>query len=345
MHHPPLVSTPRDSTAGAPLVSVVVPLPDDREQVFAALGSLVNQTLPPGDFEIIAPSDGLNLALEEAVATQFPTIQIPRQANGNTSALYNLGAAMARGKYLYFTESHCVADENCLQALLDFVQREGWDAACATSDGINANAFARGEQRLFEQDIRSWQTRGQGKFTIRGFLILRQVWQRTGGLRAEFGHFAEIMLSRRLQDQGVKIGFANKALVHHCNQTSSAKLSTELIEYGYDECASYRWAPPEDPTLIAGDWLKRQRYLRGFGRIQASLAFAYARLFWQRFVMSLPGVPTSTYFRAFVKHWSTSITIGRLTYLAEHRRALRASAAATAPAQLEAASARSRKAA
>jgi hypothetical protein len=76
-----------------------------------------------------------------------------------------------------------------------------------------------------------------------------------------------------------------------------------------------------------------------------SLASAYARLFWQRFVMSLPGVPTSTFFRAFVKHWSTSITIGRLTYLAEHRRALRASAAVAARAQAETTSARSRQAA
>jgi glycosyltransferase involved in cell wall biosynthesis len=345
MHDPPFVPTPGDSTAGAPLVSVVVPLPDHREHVFAAISSLVNQNLPAGDFEIIAPSDGLDLALEKAIAAQFPTIHIPRQAGGNTSALYNLGAATARGKYLYFTESHCVADANCLQALLDFVQSEDLDAACATSDGINANAFARGEQRLFEEDIRAWQAKGQGKFTIRGFMILRQRWQRAGGLRAQFGHFAEIMLSRRLQDQGVKIGFASKALVHHCNQTSPAKLSAELIEYGYDECASYRWAPPEDLTLIAGDWVKRERYLRGFGRIQMSLASAYARLFWQRFVMSLPGVPTSTFFRAFVKHWSTSITIGRLTYLAEHRRALRASAAVAARAQAETTSARSRQAA
>lgn len=296
-------------------VSVVIPSPDDRGQAMNSIGSFLKQSLPAEQVEVIVPANGSEPALEQMIDRQFPRVRLTRHPGATIPALYNAGVAAARGRYVFITEMHVVADESCLTEALKFVDRTGLPAAICASEGINLSRIAEGEQRVFENDIAYWRQTGKSKVTIRGFLIERHFWQAGGGLIPEFGHFAELLFGRRLKELGCHIGYADEAIIRHCNQVSLSGLLSELIAYGRDEAHCSRSRPELMTAGACREWKRFSSGQWSRWKVQRKLAAAQVRRkVLQLALLRLP-LTDAIWHQLFLKHWQTSIEIGRLEYI------------------------------
>lgn len=299
----------------APVISVVVPLPDDRGHAFDCLKAFTQQSLDVAH-EIIVPTDAESADEIAWLVELFPDVHWIYRPGLKVNALYNIGAASARGKYLYITESHCIPRGDCLQQIYKFVQKSGLPAACSASDGINGNHIAAAEQRIFEEDFHQWMNAQKCKIAIRGTLIERALWERVGGFQPECGHFAELLIGRMLEDAGARFGYAPKSIVSHGNQTDLAALADELKAYGEDQCRAFHLMPPEMRTpetkeCADREWLRQNPTWLRFRQIK-ELVRQHARAFAINY---LP-LPAELRFRIFRRFWQGAIRLGRLRYVA-----------------------------
>ena len=297
-----------------PVISVVIPLPDDRGHVLDCLAGFTQQTLDV-THEVIVPTQATAPSEVATLSNQFPTVHWIHQPGLKVNALYNVGAAAALGEYLYFSESHCVPRHDCLQQIFDYVQASGLPAACSASDGINANYVAEGEQRIFEEDFRRWIKAQKCKLSIRGTLMKRALWEEVGGLQAEFGHFSEMLIGRKLESAGARFGFAEKSWVSHGNQVSLKLLTEELIQYGEDECRSCHQIPAEMRIADSKEWADRELLLKDRAKLKWRQRKEAIR-HWAR-ALAIEYLPMSAEarFQLFCEHWQGAIRQGRLRYL------------------------------
>ena len=90
------------TAAGAPLVSVVVPVRDEERFLAQALESVAAQTHEP--VEVIVVDDG-SRDRSTAIARSFPGVRVLEQAPAGPGAARNRGIAAARGELLTFFDA------------------------------------------------------------------------------------------------------------------------------------------------------------------------------------------------------------------------------------------------
>ena len=116
---------------GQPLLSVILPLFDDRDASAAGLASWRAQRYPADRFEVVVVATGSRPDLErQARQLLRPSDRLVQCPSFNEAALYNAGGAVARGVVLLFTELHVLAAPDAL-ATLGLLSRhddEGWAA-------------------------------------------------------------------------------------------------------------------------------------------------------------------------------------------------------------------------
>lgn len=247
-------------------ISVIIPLPDHRGMAQACVESWVKKQCYSRDkYEVLVLANGTEPALEQqvkAILSEYDSLIY--EDSPVEIALYNIGARQARGEFLFFTESHCLADSNCLQEITDFLSEHDTVGVFCRSEGLSANWLAALEECLAEDrfKIRS-QPDHWYKVAVRGFTIRRELYLAQGGFEAEFGLFAEPLLSARLHSQGYRLRYAEKAVVYHYNTTSFTELLGVVRDYTYGECA-YRAKFPDNPYAQylgwAPEWAERESY-------------------------------------------------------------------------------------
>ncbi|WP_234824269.1 glycosyltransferase family 2 protein [Bremerella cremea] len=294
------------------MISVVIPLPDDRGQLSACLQGFTQQqiTVP---FEVIVPTAE---PVSDDLVAQFPDIRWFHRPGLRINGLYNAGAAEARGKYLYISESHCVPQADCLQQAFNYMRKANVKVACSASDGLPGNFVSDGEQRTFEEDFLRWQSARKSKVAIRGTMIERALWEQVGGFHAEYGHFSEMMIGRKLESLDVRTGFAESSWVSHGNQVCLRELANELIEYGEDECRCSHLAAPDEQPNASREWLQREKLLNRCGRLKREQWLEWARQQIRAIAMNYVPMNSDRRYDYFLNYWRAAIRTGRLNYLA-----------------------------
>jgi hypothetical protein len=223
--------------------SVIVTLRDDRGHLEECISSWTQrQTFSRHRFEVI----GLSSKREAGAATTIVPLlgvsdRVLQHDTDNELLLYDLGARQARGTWLVFTEAHCAAEAGCLAQLFAFlkVHQEIYIGACIrTAPDGNCDPLASAEGRWYREGFTQWsQEDDWRKVTIRGTAIRRDVYERIGGFRSEFGCFAESLLAADLHAGGYRLGYAEQAAVRHYNSTNIRDFLTYICEYRTGEAA------------------------------------------------------------------------------------------------------------
>jgi hypothetical protein len=219
------------------LISVIVPFGDPRGRV-EHLDSWTQQTLAPERFEVIAVANPQSIS-EAAIRERLrPHDRLLSTHVSYPFPMYSAAADAARGAILFFTEDHCIADPECLEAAARFLEDEAYAGATVRWGHINHTVVARMEQLLNEIDARTWfEADHWNNVRIRGFALRRSVYRELGGFQAEYGEFAEALLAAQLHAQGHRIGFVTEAGVIHVNTHTLDEIRNDAQQYTWGECA------------------------------------------------------------------------------------------------------------
>jgi Glycosyltransferase like family 2 len=231
-------------------LSVVVPATDHRGHLLEGLSSWTQgQTLARERYEVLLVTSGREPELV-AAASQLLTAddRVLTLELANEQALDDYGARRARGKWLLFTEAHCVAAPNCLAELLAYLEahEKNFVGAClrSTTDG-NPHPLARLEERSYEEGFAEWSAEGDWrKVIIRGFAIRRDIYLEVGGFQGDLGCFAEVEIAVALNERGYRMGYACAAAVKHYNSPNLSFVLNYIREYREGQVTYQFRCPP-----------------------------------------------------------------------------------------------------
>ena len=106
-------------------VSVIIPVYNCAEFIEPCIASIMNQTMPSSDFQIIFVNDGSKdesgKLCEQAAKKYSNTVFIDKE-NGGVSSARNAGIDAAQGKYFVFLDADDTLSENTLQTLYNFFE-------------------------------------------------------------------------------------------------------------------------------------------------------------------------------------------------------------------------------
>ena len=219
--------------------SVVVPTYQRAASLERCLDALGAQTLERDRFEVIVVDDGSAEPPRAAVARAAGSIDVRmiEQANAGPAAARNAGANAARGAYLVFTDDDCLPDPGWLRAL--DATAEGYPGSAiggrvvnALGDGLHSTA----SQLLIEflYDYYNVDEAGGRFFITSNLAVPTQTFRQIGGFDTSFPLAAgeDRDLCDRWREAGLRMVYADDAIVHHAHALSLRSFCRQHFNYG-----------------------------------------------------------------------------------------------------------------
>jgi GT2 family glycosyltransferase len=237
-----------------PKVSVVVCSYNGASTLEQCLESLGRLDYP--DYEIILVDDGSTDRTPE-IAARYPDVRCIRQDNQGLSVARNVGARVATGDVVAYSDSDCVADESWLLYLMTAMQdqdveaiggpnitpdEDGWVAKCvAVSPGNPAHVML--DDRLAEH--------------IPGcnMAFRRDLLLKIGGFDPQFRQAGDdVDICWRFMDEGWRIGYAPAAVVWHHRRCTAKAFYRQQKGYGRAEAMLQFKHPARFNSLSCSRW-------------------------------------------------------------------------------------------
>jgi GT2 family glycosyltransferase len=230
--------------AGRPDVSVVIPTRDRVERLRAALGALRAQTLEAGRFEVVVVDDGSTDGTAELFDGDpggAPKLRALRSPGRGPAAARNAGWRVATAPLVAFTDDDCEPDPRWLEALVDAHRAnpdailQGVTRPIAREAGLLGRPFAR-TRRIEEPS--PW-------FATCNIAYPRELLERLDGFDELFPEALgeDTDLGWRAVEQGTRMEFAPRAVVHHAVEDLGAAGYMRHALRGADAVEAFRRHP------------------------------------------------------------------------------------------------------
>ncbi|MCF8241917.1 MAG: glycosyltransferase [Melioribacteraceae bacterium] len=231
--------------------SVIVPTFNRSGELKELLDSLINQTFPKDEFEVLIVDDGSTDNTEELI-TSFQNdtslnLTFLKQDHKGPGTARNYGMNEANGNYFVFIDSDCIADENWLTAFYK-----------ATKDLIAAGFGGPDKvlpdfspvQKAIDYSMTSFITTGGirghsnkkiSKYYPRSFNmgVRADVVQKIGGM-GKLRHGQDIEFSHRILSTGEPVIKVSDAVVYHKRRTSIKKFFRQVFNWGVARINLYK---------------------------------------------------------------------------------------------------------
>lgn len=272
-----------------PMFSVIIPLDDHRGQWRQSWLGWKSQTVEASLYEIIVvvPPDVLLRADIESIVGNEAHLEYSE--SGHDIELSALGAAKARGSYLFFTESHCRPEpdvlELCVRAIAD---HPDWSGFSCRSIAICHNALSEAEAAMYQSDIEFGMKQHRWlKVLDQCFVTRRDVYEQCGGLRTDLGHFAEWVLAASYYARGHIVGYLNEARVHHYYVGRLDELKAFTLDFVQGEIrylSEERREPGSELLEIPAEWSERDNFDASLARdaLSALVRYSLSGRGWKR---------------------------------------------------------------
>ena len=223
-------------------ISVILPLVRGRGRERECLTAwLCDQTFPRSDYEVILVSNGEDPELDGWVKSRLaPCDQLVRCRTRNEFELFHKGALRAKGRYLAFSELHCVpANDYLSQVHCYLLDNPVAGASCRSVNGASdAPLYERMEGLKFATDFRHRMASAMGmKVLMHGFTLQRETYFEAGGFEYQYGPFAEWAFGARLDAMKIELGYCPEATVYHHYGSSLAEVRGYIEEFWRGEFA------------------------------------------------------------------------------------------------------------
>ena len=254
-----------------PLFSVIIPLEYHRGQWERCWQGWQAQTFNHDDFEIVlvVPADfSQHDKLRNLVGSRA---RLEYSEYVHDIGLCAAGAAAARGKFLFFTESHCWPEPEVLRLCVQaFEANPDWAGFSCRSIRITHNKLSVAEADMYDADIEyGMKLHPWRKILDQCFVTRREPYHQCGGLAQEFGHFSEWLLAARYHAAGHKIGYLPDARFHHYYIGAMSELKAFTLDFvtgeiGYFSKGAHE--PGSDLLEVPPEWACRENFEPGTAR-------------------------------------------------------------------------------
>ncbi|GLR85781.1 glycosyltransferase family 2 protein [Bradyrhizobium iriomotense] len=248
-----------------PLFSVIIPLEYHRGQWEQSWQGWMSQTIARSLYEIIlvVPPDFSPRENLSALAGGEARLEFADSAHD--IGLCAIGAARARGKYLFFTESHCWPEPEVLALCVRaFEDRPEWSGFSCKSIPVCHNRLSEAEAAMYQADIDfGMKVHPWRKVLDQCFVTRRDVYEECGGLREELGHFAEWVLAAAYHARGRVIGYLQEARFHHYYIGRLSDLKTFTLDFVEGEIrylSEGRREPGSELLEIPVEWSRQDNF-------------------------------------------------------------------------------------
>jgi glycosyltransferase involved in cell wall biosynthesis len=191
-------------------VTVAVPVRDRRERMLRCLDALLAQDHP--SYEVIVLDNGSTDGTAEACAERARAASVPvrvERVEGTLGAVRNRGAAMARGRYVAFTDSDCLPEPAWLRR------------AAAALDADDGLGFVCGRTLPEEIPSRAWSwtvnvTRFSWRFESCNVVFRTRALRESDGFDEVVGDgWEDTAAGFELLSHGWRTAFVEDAVVRH----------------------------------------------------------------------------------------------------------------------------------
>lgn len=121
-------------------ISVIIPAYNAEKYLAKTLDSVVSQTLPLSEYEIIIVNDGSSDHTEDILnkySNLYSNIIVINKENGGPSSARNAGLDIAHGEYIYFFDADDLLINTALENLFSRAQEENADLVIGKYDVLN----------------------------------------------------------------------------------------------------------------------------------------------------------------------------------------------------------------
>ena len=226
-----------------PVISVVTPTFNRKEELAHLFNSMKKQTLDPKFFEMIISDDGSTDGTEEYVKNlenkfQF-NLSYVSQENLGPGFARNNGVKNSKGELIVFIDSDCEADSNWLKIIFNAYKKNEFDAF-GGPDEARDNFLPI--QIAINFSMTSFLTtggiRGHNKNMISKFFprshnmgVKKTLFEKIGGFGA-LRHGQDIELSNRIINEQAVVKLLDNAIVYHRRRTTLLKFFRQVFNWG-----------------------------------------------------------------------------------------------------------------
>ena len=239
--------TPSGHHCEFPLVSVVVPVLNEKEHLGLLLDDLLAQEFPSDGYEIVVVDGGSRDGTPELVTAYQGRSRTPILLLSNlgrlSSAGRNLGVLNSRGEWIVFIDGHCrISSRRLLKDTVEVSQRTGADCLCRpqplTLEGntwfqdvvarVRATFLAHGRGST----IYLSNYEGNVEPTSSGATYRRSVFTRAGMYDEQFDACEDVEFNYRVYRAGLSAYFDSRLAVCYRPRASVPALLKQTIRYG-----------------------------------------------------------------------------------------------------------------
>lgn len=216
--------------------SIIIPTYNRRDKILKCLETLYNQDFPAAKYEIIVVDDASTDGTYQKLAKEDVAVYKLKSRVGPAAAR-NYGASKAKGKYLAFIDSDCLAPSNWLERLLDGYRKlpaavgvGGSYEQRSKSILAQYEAFVYRKYLKKQKDYVSTQ-RDELPFILGNMSYVRGAFLEVGGLNEKIPYYCageDAELKERLLKAKKKFVYVDCKVVHDHDFTFSSFYTQSL---------------------------------------------------------------------------------------------------------------------
>ena len=226
-----------------PLISVVTPTFNRKDELVHLFNSMKKQTLDPKFFEMIISDDGSTDGTEKYVKSlekKFKfNLSYVSQKNLGPGFARNNGVKNSKGELIVFIDSDCEADSNWLEIIFNAYKNSEFDAFGGPDEAKdNFLPIQIAINFSMTSFITTGGIRGHNKNMISKFFprshnmgIKKTLFEKIGGF-GSLRHGQDIELSNRIINEQAVVKLLDDAIVYHRRRTTLLKFFRQVFNWG-----------------------------------------------------------------------------------------------------------------